>query len=239
MNRKSHIPKWGRKESSNFLLFTTNLSNSAFRWCSRYSDSNNEWRIGWYLSTKTEYITVWVFRLPRLCMCTRVCVTIRVYIGLLTYCSASWWNTDTPDRKQIMSTQKPGDRHSCHTLMTVKKNIDAENCLPGSEIYETCGNFLWEVVSFPKEHKWVTLLLGEKSLIMVMRMMMINKTSTAVVMHQQLLVYWIWHNLSYYFLVLTMLLLALALCLMGLTLWFMSVDWMHHILSCSGCRPDM
>lgn len=132
----------GEKSLQTFYFFTTNLSNLAFRWCSRYSDSNNEWLICWYLSTKTEYITVWVFRLPRLCVCTRVCVTIRVYIGLLTYCSASWWNTDTPDRKQIMSTQKPGDRHSCHTLMTVKKKY---RCW---KLFAWLGN-LWDVRQFP------------------------------------------------------------------------------------------
>lgn len=52
------------------------------------------------------------------------CDAVRVHVCLRhehgpasrTRCCTSWWNTDTPDRKQIMSTQKLGDRHKAVAL---------------------------------------------------------------------------------------------------------------------------
>lgn len=128
----------------------TNPNKFVFCWWSRYRDSNNEWHICLYLSTQTEYITVWVFRLLRpVHVYTRVCVATRVQACLthsLLYQLMKYWHARQETNHVNPETQ--WQTQSCHTLMTVKK-IDAENCLSGLEIYETpCGNFLWEVVFF-------------------------------------------------------------------------------------------
>lgn len=111
---KPTSPKEGEKNecgrSCSLQTFNIKLrkqTQTTFCLCSQYSDSNNEWYM--------FYISVWLFRLLRLCMCTHV--SLRVYRPAShTYCCMSWWNTDTLDRKLIMSTQKLSDRHTAVTL---------------------------------------------------------------------------------------------------------------------------
>lgn len=58
-----------------FVSFSNDTNKFAFSWLSQYSDSNNEWHISLYLSTKTAYVTMRVFWLLAVHVCDRVCVT--------------------------------------------------------------------------------------------------------------------------------------------------------------------
>lgn len=106
---------------------------------------------------------------------TRVCVSRCVYQpASCTYCCTSWWITDTPDRKLIMSTQQLSDRLTGVTLkwMFLKKRCRKLSCLTWKFMRPRVA-ISFEKLFISKEHKWVPvsavpLLLDNRMIIGMM-----------------------------------------------------------------------